>query len=138
MVLFDEKLGRKWPARAFPQQSSLKSDRLPEPYSRVADIILALESALREQELWDEVVPPRESLQSVHPFCVDTLSFTQWLQFVFIERVKLIIEQQAPLPASSEIVPMAQQWFAQSAYAGNKIIHILGNFDELVDRPNPE
>ncbi len=118
--------------------SSLKSDRLPEPYSRLADIILALESALREQELWDEVVPPRESLQSVHPFCVDTLSFTQWLQFVFIERAKLIIEQQAPLPASSEIVPMAQEWFAQSAYAGNKIIHILGNFDELIGRPNPE
>jgi uncharacterized protein YqcC (DUF446 family) len=138
VALFDEKLGRKWPARAVPQQSSLKSGRLLEPYSRLADIVLELESALREQALWEEVVPPRESLQSVHPFCVDTLTFTQWLQFVFIERVKLIVERQAPLPVSSEIVPMAQEWFGQSAYAGKQIIHILGNFDELIGRPDSE
>ncbi len=108
-----------------------------DPYSRLADIILDLEVALREQQLWEEATPPPEALQSPHPFCIDTLTFNQWLQFIFIERVKLIIEEQAPLPASSEIVPMAEEWFAQSALHGKKIIYILNSFDELIGRPDP-
>ena len=101
-------------------------------YQRLADILLELECALREQDLWDSQKPSQQALSSPHPFCVDTLTFPQWLQFIFIPRIKWIIEEQQPLPANSEIVPMAQEWLRRSATPGRRLIAIIADFDAFI------
>ena len=105
-------------------------------YTRLADIILSLEAAMREQEIWDEVQPSSEALSSSQPFCIDTLSFSQWLQFIFIDRMKFIIEQEGALPASSEIVPMAEEYFGQTSIEAKHIIEALVALDDLINAEN--
>ncbi|MEZ5525571.1 MAG: YqcC family protein [Pseudomonadales bacterium] len=105
----------------------------PEPYSQLADIILELEAALRACALWEPAPPPPEALMSCEPFCIDTLRFSQWLQFVFITRIKLIIETQAPLPEQSGIVPIAEESFRQVSFNPNRIISVLARFDMLIE-----
>lgn len=86
---------------------------------------------MREHGFWESESPPDIALASQEPFCIDTLSFTQWLQFIFIARIKIIIENQSPLPLSSDIVPMAQEYFEDNLHA-RAIIEWLEAFDKLI------
>ncbi len=72
------------------------------------DQLLLIERELRTQGWWDEVEPSAEALSSVEPFSVDTLDFEQWLQWIFLPRMKMILEQDLPLPNASGIQEMAE------------------------------
>ena len=103
----------------------------------LADIILELEAALRENVLWEVLPPSAEELSSQQPFCFDTLRFTQWLQFVFIERLKGIIESNGALPGRSGIVPIAEENFKGVSYDARRIIGALARFDSLIEQQFP-
>ncbi len=79
--------------------------------SQVAELLFDIEAALRQIEMWDETPPPAEALASTQPFCLDTLSFAQWLQFVFIPRMNELLDAGLPLPTSCAIAPMADEAF---------------------------
>lgn len=102
------------------------SDRLV----AVASLLIDIEQELRVMGLWESEIPSAEALSSVEPFAIDTLSFTQWLQFIFIPKMFFLIEQQS-LPANCSIAPMAEEVFAQSNYASDLIAH-LRRIDQLL------
>jgi len=87
---------------------------------------------MRQHDLWQDNRPSAQALNSRQPFCIDTLSFNQWLQFIFIERIKTIIETEAPLPESSQIAPMAEEFFKSSDDSGKRIIKIMAEFDAII------
>ena len=106
-------------------------------FEQLADIILELEAVLREYALWETLPPPPEALSSQQPFCFDTLRFTQWLQFVFVERLKDIIESSGALPTRSGIVPIAEENFKGVSYDARRIIRVLAQFDSLIEQQFP-
>jgi uncharacterized protein YqcC (DUF446 family) len=102
-------------------------------YARLADILLELEMALRQHQLWEVTPPPVQARQSQQPFCFDTLRFTQWLEFVFVVRLKDMVEAQAPLPTRSGIVVIAEENFKGVNYDASSIIRCLAQFDALIE-----
>lgn len=98
----------------------------------IADGLLAIESELRRLEYWDSEPPAPEALASTQPFCVDTLAFPQWLQFIFLPRMKTLIEQDMTLPAISGIAPMAEEFFRREVVSGNVVINELARIDALL------
>ncbi|MGO1748992.1 MAG: YqcC family protein [Marinobacter sp.] len=99
---------------------------------QIADGLLGVEMELRELELWESERPPEEAFQSTEPFCLDTLNFTQWIQFVFLERMKLIIENEHALPSGSAIAPMAEECFRSRPESGQRLIRELEHIDQLL------
>ena len=75
----------------------------------IADILLDVERTLRRHQLWHDEIPAPAAMASRTPFCADTLSFTQWLQFVFLPRMRRIVEHAEPLPTASGIAVMARE-----------------------------
>ena len=67
-------------------------------YLLVAGLLGELTAELQRLERWQAEHPGAEALASELPFCVDTLSFDQWLQFVLIPRMEQLVLLQAPLP----------------------------------------
>lgn len=100
--------------------------------SQVADCLLVIEMEMRRLELWSEQWPGDDALASSQPFCVDTLSFDQWLQFVFIERMKVLVEGGHPLPTVSGIAPMAEEYFRGRAAGGQTLVRHLAEMDRLL------
>jgi len=80
-------------------------------YTEVAAVLIDIEAALRQLDLWEGEPPGAEALASTQPFCIDTLSFPQWLQFVFIPRMNQLLEQELELPDNCAIAPMADEAF---------------------------
>jgi uncharacterized protein YqcC (DUF446 family) len=101
-------------------------------YHQIADILLDLEMQLRAQSLWAFEPPPFERLQSQEPFCLDTLDFPAWLQFVLIPRMSILIEAGAALPKTSQITPMAEEYFRGLTLNGAEICSILERFDLVI------
>ena len=91
----------------------------------LAEILMDIEKELRELQLWSSEMPSAEALASQQPFAVDTLSFQEWLQFIFLPRFYAMIEARAPLPAVCGVAPMAEQAFqGVNLYTSPLIAHL--------------
>ena len=98
----------------------------------IADHLLLIERELRVQGWWQLEPPSEQALSSQQPFCVDTLAFEEWLQWIFLPRMKQLIETSAPLPKASGIQAMAEQVYSSSAKQAKELIRLLGEFDQLI------
>lgn len=98
----------------------------------VADQLLLIERALRVQGWWSEQAPSVEALASSEPFCVDTLAFEEWLQWVFLPRMKQVIETGAVLPRASGIRPMAEVAYGDRLPQALELLVALDRFDRLI------
>lgn len=102
--------------------------------AQISAVLSELEAALKAARLWEETEPCAAALASQEPFCLDTLNFGQWLQFVFIVRIRLMIRQGAPLPQKSDIAAMAEEYFSGGPRQVQTLIPILRKFDQLISR----
>jgi len=98
----------------------------------LADQLLLIERELRMQGWWASQAPDSQALSSQVPFCVDTLAFEQWLQWIFLPRMKHMLESAAPLPTVSGIQPMAEQVYGGQLVKARELIRLLGEFDQLI------
>lgn len=101
-------------------------------FLEVADQLLLIERELRMLGWWSEVSPSAEALASVEPFSVDTLDFSQWLQWIFLPRMKLILEQDLPLPNASGILAMAEMVYSGNPGQTRELRQSLARFDQLI------
>jgi uncharacterized protein YqcC (DUF446 family) len=100
----------------------------------VANLLIDLEYELRVMQLWEEEEPGDEALASTQPFCVDTLEFPQWLQWVFLPRMHSLVKNQAPLPDKCEIVPMAEEYFRTWDAPHAELLGVLHGIDEMISK----
>nr|WP_269468628.1 YqcC family protein [Alteromonas sp. ASW11-130] len=83
---------------------------------------------MKDRGLWADCHPSSSALASTEPFACDTLSFVQWLQFIFIPKFKSLINHQQQLPSNMAIHPAAQVWLKEES----TIQQLLLRIDEAV------
>ncbi|WP_117233549.1 YqcC family protein [Vibrio maerlii] len=87
-----------------------------------------LEAALRAQGAWQDAAPSEQDLRSQQPFAVDTLAPEQWLQWIFIPKIKYLIATNTTLPSGFEMKPYFEQvWNQQPGM--QSVIDIVGRID---------
>ncbi|WP_283789703.1 YqcC family protein [Bermanella sp. WJH001] len=82
-------------------------------YQALSDAINHLIEQMQSEQLWSAISPDEHALKSTQPFCLDTLTFEQWLQFVMVPTFLNMIRQRQALPKQCDIEPMAQQVWQQ-------------------------
>ena len=98
----------------------------------VAETLMDIEKELRYLQLWDNEMISEEALASEQPFAIDTMTFPQWLQFIFLPRMYFMIEQQMQLPGNCGIAPMAEEYFSVLSLPSSALIKHLQKIDELL------
>ena len=102
---------------------------------KIKQILALLEDNLKNSELWSEEEISEEKLSSKVPFCADTLSYPEWLQFVFIRRMQAIVDGEDELPSASGLFPMAQVYFGRDIFRFRELASILLKLDRaLIDQ----
>ena len=99
----------------------------------IADHLLLIERELIVQGWWQDEPPSDEALESTVPFAVDTMNFEQWLQWIFLPRMKIIIELGHPLPNASGILVMAESVFVDRPEQSRELRRLLAEFDKLIE-----
>ncbi len=102
------------------------------PHIVIAETLIDIEKELRDLRLWESEMIAEEALMSVQPFAVDTMTFPQWLQFIFLPRMYFLLEQQQSLPSNCAIAPMAEQYFAPFKLHSSPLIEYLQRIDALL------
>ena len=101
-------------------------------FPEVAEHLLLIERELRALGWWSDTPPSKEALSSGEPFCVDSLDFEQWLQRIFLPRMKHILENDLPLPNASGILEMAEMVYATRQRETQALQQLLAQFDRLI------
>lgn len=109
---------------------------MTERYSHLASLLIDIECELRRALLWGTIEPTEDALASTEPFCVDTMSFQEWLQFVFLPRMHQLLAHQHPLPAQCNITAMAEMVWAGTP-AAKQVIYALRKFDDCINDGTP-
>ncbi|UJF18907.1 YqcC family protein [Vibrio sp. SS-MA-C1-2] len=86
-----------------------------------------LEQLLKRHDLWSLQQPSIEALSSVEPFCIDTLTPIEWLQWVLIPKLNFMLQHDHPLPTAFDISP----YFSEALKAHQYQVVIVEHLQEL-------
>ncbi len=89
-----------------------------------------IESALKSSELWSISPPSDEAMESSMPFAVDTMPFENWLQFIFLPKMRQLLEQKLLPPGPAQIFPIAEEVYKNNSDA-RPLLDALRKFDEI-------
>lgn len=98
----------------------------------LARLLDELEQGLIQNGLFTPQRPPAEAFASTQPFFYDTMSFPCWLQYVLIEKFRLVIQCDGPLPAPCHVAEMAEM-YAREAYFPDALIALIRQIDDTVN-----
>ncbi len=98
--------------------------------TKLARALDLLEAEMRLCELWQSEPPSAEALQSVEPFSIDTLEAHQWLQWVFLPTMLIILEESKPIPRGFELSPYFDEvWKDNDAYSA--VLAVVNHIDRV-------
>ena len=102
----------------------------------IIDALNSLELGLREMGLWSDKRPSAESLSSTLPFCYDTLEIEQWLQFIFLGRMRELLEQDDELPEDCSIYPYIEMLTGAGKNIDPRLAELVRQVDEKITSTN--
>ena len=105
---------------------------MSELHQRLGVALGELEHTLKTLNLWQADTPNEAALASQQPFCIDTLSFPQWLQFVFLPRMGALVDAKLALPGACGIAPMAEEAVKPLALDARALIAQLEHIDRIL------
>lgn len=76
---------------------------------QVCQCLCAIEHTMKEHHVWQTRRPDAQACNSSAPFCLDTLHPLEWLQWVLIPRMQLLLENGAPLPEKFSLTPYYEE-----------------------------
>lgn len=87
---------------------------------------------MRRLHLWQATAPTARAMRSVEPFCYDTMGFDEWLQWVFLPRMRAILENDSGLPEESLISPLAEEFCRSQQGDTSLLLELIQQFDRLI------
>jgi uncharacterized protein YqcC (DUF446 family) len=93
-------------------------------------VIDEIEAEIKHIGYWSGRPMPEPAYQFQAAFAMDTMTFVQWLLFVFIPRVRDLIAHQEKLPSESMVGVQAMREFDGDETA-ERLVSMQSKFDEL-------
>lgn len=107
-------------------------------YQKTTQLLNALQTELQRLDFWQELPPSIQAMQSTAPFCCDTMPLHQWLQFIFLPKMRQLILLKQPLPKKIAIAPFAEVAYGNKAQNVKTLIAMLAEIDLLLSSPHSD
>lgn len=101
-------------------------------YLQVDLLLDQIETELKACGLWALITPSAEAMQSTAPFFCDTMPLENWLQFVFLPRMRALVAGRLPLPQQIAVCPIAEEAFKPVDRQRLLLINRIADLDELL------
>lgn len=98
--------------------------------STLTGLLRQLELELQRLGWWEETPPAPALLHSEQPFALDTLAPQQWLQWIFIARLRQLMMQEASLPKGFQLTPYFEEAWKEH-HDVDTLLTILRSIDEV-------
>lgn len=98
--------------------------------TQVSKLLIDIEQMLKTYQLWSSEPPESAAFESEAPFFVDTMAAEQWLQWVFLPRMRALIDEQVNLPEKIALAPYFEDALPSHA---RELITLLTTLDNLLN-----
>lgn len=100
---------------------------------QIEQALKEIELVMKKLDIWSDGKnrPDERAFLSQSPFFLDTMSFEQWLEFVFVPRFYELIKNNLSLPENVVIHTYAQEFYRGRWQEYKELIQILMKFDKL-------
>jgi uncharacterized protein YqcC (DUF446 family) len=99
--------------------------------AQIKQQILKIEATMQQLKLYASDRPDDSAFQSSTPFCYDTMSFLEWMQWVMLPKTRELIERDLPLPTVCEIHPLAEEEFKLLVLDTDALLEEILQLDHL-------
>jgi len=89
-----------------------------------------MQDEIQNLGLWEGHPPEPQAFESSTPFFADRMTFSQWLQWVFIARFRALLAEAHPLPAQCDVAPMAEEALKELPQDTDNLVALLAEFDD--------
>lgn len=103
-------------------------------HTEIAQTLQQLTLQLQRDGLWQTTPPTEDKLASKLPFCLDTLTFCEWLQWVMFPRLFALVETKTSLAANSNMATMAEQAFKQLPQDTANLLSLVEQLDRAINQ----
>ena len=91
-----------------------------------------IESELKQIGYWQSTPLPEEKLDYMGAFGMNTMAFSQWLQFVFLPQARKAVSGEREFPSESNVSGQAIREFDGDPNA-EALVSLLCEFDAVVE-----
>ena len=98
----------------------------------VLTLLEQMQQEMERLDLWQTTPPSAAQFQSDVPFCMNTLSCAQWLQWVYIARLRALIDANGTLPNGAHVLPYAQESFKVEGVQSTVLLELIAQLDNLL------
>lgn len=99
---------------------------------RLGEIADEIEAEMRRLRWWQDDPPSEETAIAGGAFGMQTVAFTQWLQVVFVKRLRQAAAGEFGIPRSSEVSTMAYREFDGYPEDVDRLMDLLYEVDRIV------
>lgn len=92
----------------------------------------AVEYELRRLDLWHDGPPAPEAFLSTVPFALDTMELHQWLRWIFLARMRALVDAGGPMPSGCAVAPMAEEFYKHGGRNVTGLVACLRQLDRLL------
>src|SRR5258708_31048148 len=97
-----------------------------------AELLEKIEAELKQIGYWQSAPLPEEKFENMGAFGMNTMAFSQWLQFVFIPEARKAVSGEREFPSESNVSVQAIREFDGDPNVGN-LVSLLCEFDAVVE-----
>lgn len=103
---------------------------------RVRQQLQAIEALLRKHDHWQSSAPEGAAFESSQPFCLDTMTPFEWLQWVLIPRMYALLDGGLPLPNAFAVGPYYEMALDAAHPLREVLLEELARLDALFGDAN--
>lgn len=103
-----------------------------EKRKRLGEIADEIEAEMRRLRWWQDDPPSEETALAGGAFGMQTVAFTQWLQVVFVKRLRQAAEGEFEIPRFSQVSTMAYREFDGYPEDVDRLMNLLYEVDRIV------
>ncbi|WP_416380176.1 MULTISPECIES: YqcC family protein [unclassified Gilliamella] len=96
----------------------------------IKDQLERIEQALKKIDLWQALPPSQDAFLSQQPFALDTMKSYEWLQWIFIPRIRAIIDANSAIPPFA-LHPYFEEALKESEKNTDHLLDLIKQLDEL-------
>ncbi len=97
-----------------------------------ASLLDKIESELKAIGYWQSSPLPQEKFDNMGAFGMNTMAFSQWLQFVFLPQARKAVSGEREFPSHSHVAAQAVREFDGDTNAAD-LVSLLCEFDAVVE-----
>lgn len=99
-------------------------------FKKYQENLQQIEAVLKGLGMWSSEPPSKTALESTMPFAVDTMSFEQWVQYIFIPKIQNMIELKQLPPGPAQIHPIAEEVYKEQKNT-KPLLDLFKVYDEI-------